>query len=148
MRRLIMSGLIWIYTGIGFVLQELKGLTDRSGLVRQRCRVSCVTVASNWYWLTVGQGLLSLQQVKVEGECFYFLSFFTFIHFLARLNNVHRELLFYPRRRHWCRCPQMLKFSLKFFKSHYFLTLSPIWLIFGMIIHIGPKFWAVPSPLP
>ena len=25
--------------------------------------------ASNWYWLTVGQGLLSLQQVWVEGEC-------------------------------------------------------------------------------
>ena len=35
----------------------------------QRCRVSCVTRTSNWYWLTVGQGLLSLQQVWVEGEC-------------------------------------------------------------------------------
>ena len=39
------------------------------GRVWQRCRVSCVTRASNWYWLTVGQGLLSLQQVWVEGEC-------------------------------------------------------------------------------
>ena len=50
------------------------------GWVRQRCRVSCVTRASNWYWHIVGQGLLSLQQVGIEGECFYFC-FFTFIHF-------------------------------------------------------------------
>ena len=49
--------------------------------VRQRCRVSCVTGASNWYWLTVGQGLLSLQQVRVEGECFIFYCFLTFIQF-------------------------------------------------------------------
>ena len=26
--------------------------------VRQSCRVSCITVVSTWYWLTVGQGLL------------------------------------------------------------------------------------------
>ena len=39
-------------------------------------KVSCY-----WYFLTVGQGLLSLQQVKVEGECFYFFCFFNFIHF-------------------------------------------------------------------
>ena len=52
-------------------------------------KVSCIllTWASNWYWLTVWQGLLSLQQVWVEGEClffFYFFCFFTFIplHFL------------------------------------------------------------------
>ena len=38
--------------------------------MRQRCCVSCVTVASNRYWLTVGQGLISLQQVRVEGVCF------------------------------------------------------------------------------
>ena len=31
-------------------------------------------------WLTVGQGLLSLQQVRVESECFYFL-FLHLIHF-------------------------------------------------------------------
>ena len=49
------------------------------GWVRQRCFVSCVTRASNWYWLTVRQGLLSLQLVRVEGECFYFFCFFTFI---------------------------------------------------------------------
>ena len=30
------------------------------GWVRQRCRVSYVIGASNWYWLTVGQGLLSM----------------------------------------------------------------------------------------
>ena len=51
------------------------------GWVRQRCHVSCVTWASNWYWLTVGQGLLPLQQVWVEGECFNFFFVFTFIHF-------------------------------------------------------------------
>ena len=49
--------------------------------VRQRCRVSCVTGASNWYRLTVEQGLLSSQQVRVERECFYFFCFFTVIHF-------------------------------------------------------------------
>ena len=30
------------------------------GRVWRRCRVSYVTGASNWYWFTVGQGLLSL----------------------------------------------------------------------------------------
>ena len=33
------------------------------------------------YSSTVGQALLSLQQVRIEGECFYFFCFFTFIHF-------------------------------------------------------------------
>ena len=45
-----------------------------------RCRAPCIIRASNWL-LTVGQGLLSLQQGMVEGQCFYFLCFFTFIHF-------------------------------------------------------------------
>ena len=31
--------------------------------------------------LQVGQGLLSLQQVRVEGDCFYFFCVFTIIHF-------------------------------------------------------------------
>ena len=31
-------------------------------------------------YITVGQGLLSLQQVSVEGECCYFFSSFTFFH--------------------------------------------------------------------
>ena len=52
-------------------------------LVRRRCPVAFVTGASNWYWLTVGQGLLSLQQVKVEGGCCYFFSSFVFFHFSA-----------------------------------------------------------------
>ena len=50
------------------------------GWVMQRCRVFYVTGASNWDWLAFGQGLLSLQQVRVEVECFYFFGFFTFIH--------------------------------------------------------------------
>ena len=48
-----------------------------------------------------------------------------------------RELLYYPCW-HWRWCPQMLKFSLKFLRPHYLLTLSLIWFIFGIIIHIGP----------
>ena len=38
---------------------------------------------------------------------------------------------------------QMLKFSLKFLRPHYFLILRPICFIFGIMIHIGPKFCAV-----
>ena len=49
--------------------------------VRGRCPVAFVTGAPNWYWLTVGQGLLSLQQVRVEGGCCYFFCSFTFFHF-------------------------------------------------------------------
>ena len=50
------------------------------GWVGQTCRVSYLTRASSWCWLAVGQGLLSLQQVRVERKCFYFFWFFTFIH--------------------------------------------------------------------
>ena len=35
-------------------------INPHGGRVVQRCRVSYVTGASSWYWLTVGQGLLSL----------------------------------------------------------------------------------------
>ena len=57
-------------------------------------KVSCILRhrGANWYWLIVGQGLLSLQQVRVEGECFYFFCFFTFIIFLSPLSLFH---LFY-----------------------------------------------------
>ena len=49
--------------------------------------------------------------------------------FLARLNNVHGELLYYSRRRRWRRWrwhrrPQMLKFSFKFFKTSLFPNLT------------------------
>ena len=50
--------------------------------MRQRCRVSCITGASNLYWLTVGQSLLSLQQVGVEGGMLFFVVVvFCFINF-------------------------------------------------------------------
>ena len=55
--------------------------TDRWGWLGVAKVLYYVTEASNWYWLKVGEGLLSLQQVRVEGECFYFFCFFTFIHF-------------------------------------------------------------------
>ena len=43
-------------------------------------KVSCILRhrAFNWYWLTAGQGLLSLYQVRVERECYYFFCFLTF----------------------------------------------------------------------
>ena len=49
----------------------------------------------------------------------------------------------------WQRCcgrPQMFKFSLNYLRPHYFLTLSQIWFIFCMIIHIGPKFCGFTIP--
>ena len=48
------------------------------GWVRQICHVSYITRASNWYWLTVGQGLLSLQHIRIEGGMFLFLLFLCF----------------------------------------------------------------------
>ena len=45
-------------------------------------------------WLTVGQGLLSLQQVRVDEEC-YFFCFFPFYHFpLSSLSLFHLFYLF------------------------------------------------------
>ena len=52
----------------------------RGGWVRRRCPVAFVTRVSNWYWLTVRQGLLSFQQIRVEVQCYFFCSF-TFFHF-------------------------------------------------------------------
>ena len=49
----------------------------------------CVTRASNWYWFTVGQGLLSLQQVRVEGGWFYFFCFFTFFYLFVPFPLFH-----------------------------------------------------------
>ena len=48
--------------------------------------------------------------------------------FLAHLNNVQGELLYYPwrRGRRQRQHPQMSKFSLKILRPHDFLTLSPI----------------------
>ena len=43
--------------------------------------VAFVTGVPNWYWLIVGQGLLSLQQVWIEREYYYFFCSFTFFHF-------------------------------------------------------------------
>ena len=55
--------------------------------------VAFVSGVSNWYWLTVGQGLLSLQQVRVEGNCCYFFCSFTCFYFpLSSLPLFH---LFY-----------------------------------------------------
>ena len=78
-----------------FFKKEVKGdvwvscsvlsMWNQVGWVRRRCPVAFVTGAPNWYWLTVGQGLLSLQQVRVEEECCNFFYSFTFFHFLSLL---------------------------------------------------------------
>ena len=62
-----------------------KGLWRVGGWVRRRCPVAFVTGASNWYWLTVGQVLLSLQQVGVEGECYLFFSLTFFLPYPSHL---------------------------------------------------------------
>ena len=79
------------------------------GLLRQRCGVAYVTRASNWgYWLTVGQGLISLQQVRVEGGVFIFsvsllsfsfaLSFLSFSLISSTISSI--SLLPFSGRRH------------------------------------------------
>ena len=63
------------YNTIAWILSKNVLAKLRGDWVRQRCHVSCVTGAFNWYWLTVGQGLLmllSLHQVWVETEFFFF----------------------------------------------------------------------------
>ena len=94
--RIILHNLIRVFVGHsgypripGLYIWTVKSLIrlckyigwSGGGWVRQRCRVSCVTGASNCDWLTVGQGLLFLQQVRVEGEYFYFFCFLSFINF-------------------------------------------------------------------
>ena len=69
----LQSQLIWICT---ICHSELEFITT----IQIKQYVTFVTGAPNWYWLTVGQGLLSLQQVRVE-ECCYFFCSFTFFHF-------------------------------------------------------------------
>ena len=58
-----------------------------------------VTGAPNWHWITVGQGLLSLQQVRVEGECCYFFCFFS-LSFISFFFPVPLSFLTFPGRQH------------------------------------------------
>ena len=76
------------------------------GLMRQRCRVSCINGASNWDWLTVGQGLLSLQQVRVEGGFFFSsassLSFiFLFLLVLSFISSTVSSISLLPFSGRW-----------------------------------------------
>ena len=48
------------------------------GWVRQRCGFSYFTVPPSGYWFIIGQGLLFLQRVRVEGGKFLFLLFLQF----------------------------------------------------------------------
>ena len=67
---------------------------------------------------------------------------------LARLNNIQEELLYYPRR--WCwhwhrrRHPQMLRFYVKVISL--FPNPRMYWFMFHIMIDIGQKIYAVPSP--
>ena len=51
------------------------------GWVRRKCLVAFVTGPPNWYWLTVRQCLLSLQQVRAEGNCCRLFCYFAFFRF-------------------------------------------------------------------
>ena len=53
------------------------------------------TGTPKWYWLTVGQGLLSLQQVRVEAKCCCFFCSFAFFHFPSFFPIPHFHLLYY-----------------------------------------------------
>ena len=53
---------------------------EGGGWVRQRCRVSYVTGASNWYGLYGWERPVILVTGKRRRECFYFFCFLTFIH--------------------------------------------------------------------
>ena len=75
--------------------------------MRWRCPVASVVGAPNWYWLTVGQGLLSLQQVRVEGGCCYFFCSFTLFHFplsslsLSFISSTISSVSFLPFSGRW-----------------------------------------------
>ena len=58
-------------------------------------KVSCfLHHQSNWYGLIVWQGLLSLQQVRVEGECFYFFCLLlSFIYLVLTCPSLSSPLL-------------------------------------------------------
>ena len=77
-----------------YIMKSIRCL--RGGWVRQRCHVSCVTRAFNLHWLTIGQCLLFLQQVRVEGGCFYFFCFsLSFISSFSPIPPIHLYYLFY-----------------------------------------------------
>ena len=67
-----MCRLVWIINGSSCLQVRLCDpfFFFGGGWVRQRCRVSYITGAFTWHWLTVEQSLQSLQQVRVKGECF------------------------------------------------------------------------------
>ena len=74
----------------------------------QRCRVSYVTGASSWYWLTFGQGLLSFHRLGQRGDIFiYSVSSLSFIFLFALSISFIRStisislLLFFGRRHKW-----------------------------------------------
>ena len=71
----------------------------------------------------VGSGHMYHVYLSQTAAAYLSLYFFIFLfQFLARLNNVHGELLYYPWRRRWRwrRHPQMLKFCV----YYYFLIIS------------------------
>ena len=68
-------------------------LSTGGGWVRQRCHVSYVTRASSWVWLTVEQGLLSLQQYRVEEEFISALFSLSFIFLFLSCPSLSYPLL-------------------------------------------------------
>ena len=105
-----------------------------------------------WYWHTVGQGLLSLERVMVEGECFYFFCFLTFIHFAPPSPPTSSSISLPPFSERWHKmthkgwCVIKLQYSqLKNF-AHVQLACATFWtkallepiISFGNILTLTP----------
>ena len=91
--ELMLSGCQNMFENYIWVLVSGNVVQGVVGEVKMLC-ILCQLRAPNWYWFTVGLGLLSLLQVRVDGEYTYFFCFVTFFHFpLPPLSLFH--LLYY-----------------------------------------------------
>ena len=109
------------------------------GWVRRRCPVAFVTRVLNWYWLTVGQGLLSLQQLRVFGKCCYFFCSFTFCHFplsslfLSFISSIISSISFLPFSGRWHKMTHKGWRDLKPQHNQFALDINSLWLLFSLL---------------
>ena len=76
------------------LIMPLCSRKQRGGWERQRCHISCVTRASIWYWLTVGQTCYSCSRCG-RGGMFLFLLFLHFHSFSSFFPVPLIHLLYY-----------------------------------------------------
>ena len=138
---------IWVYTVCsGPSVQIYKGWLGEAKFSCRFCHR--FTGASKWYWLTAEQGLLSLQQVRVERECCYFFCSFTFFHFplsslsLSFIFSSIASISFLPFSGEDTKWPTMKP------PDHLWAKFLSEYLGFIMVLalchvdyHIYPKFW-------